>query len=87
MRPIILELLGCISKPIPLTIPAKISRNVASKIGWTDILRVHLDKQDGIYQAVPSQAGGSGILRNIVNADGFVIVPEMSEGLKEGDVV
>ena len=88
IRPIISALMGLQEKGANRYVPATISRNVGSKIGRMDFLRVKLEKRiDGNYSAVPIQIGGSGILKNIVDADGFIIIPELSEGLKEGDKV
>ncbi len=88
IRPIIRSLLGLSDHNSEKTVPAKISRNVSSKLGRMDFLRVKLVKYNiENYIAEPIQIGGSGILKNIIQADGFVIIPESSEGLKEGDLV
>lgn len=88
IKPIISALMGEKSKKLILTISAKISRNVASKIGRMDFLRIKLEKSsDGSYIAIPIQIGGSGKLKNIIEADGIIQIAEMSEGLKEGDQV
>lgn len=88
IKPIVNRLLGLPATQSLVSIPAIISRNVGSKVGRMDFLRVKLNKTEkDNYIAVPIQIGGSGILRNIVEADGFVEIPELSEGLKEGDQV
>lgn len=88
IKPIIENLLGIDSKENKYTIKAIISRNVASKLGRRDFLRVIITKnENGMNAAEPIQIGGSGILKNIVEADGFVQILENSEGLKEGDEV
>ena len=88
IKPIVNRLLGVPTTQSQVGITATISRNVGSKVGRRDFLRVKLTKtEDNNYIAIPIQIGGSGILRNIVEADGFVEIPELSEGLKEGDQV
>lgn len=88
IRPIIQALMGLKQKETNRYVSATISRNVGSKIGRMDFLRIKLERKDnGQYVAIPIQIGGSGILKNIVDADGFIIIPELSEGLKEGDKV
>ncbi|MHA2113376.1 MAG: molybdopterin molybdotransferase MoeA, partial [Candidatus Hodarchaeales archaeon] len=87
IRPIILSLLG-MENYTPLKIKAKISRNVGSKLGRLDFLRVKIKQEkSGEYFALPIQIGGSGILRSIVYGDGLIIISESSEGLKDGDIV
>jgi molybdenum cofactor synthesis domain-containing protein len=88
IKPILLSLMG-VDDPNPLrTIEAKISRNVGSKLGRLDYLRVNIVRsKNGGYDAVPIQIGGSGVLQNIVKANGFIPIPESSEGLKKGDNV
>ena len=88
IKPIIYKLLGIPATHSQYSITAIISRNVGSKVGRLYFLRVKLTKNnENSYIAVPIQIGGSGILRNIVEADGFIEIPESSEGLKEGDQV
>ncbi|MFW9928971.1 MAG: gephyrin-like molybdotransferase Glp [Candidatus Thorarchaeota archaeon] len=86
--PIIRSLMGMKNPFSSTTVRAVLSRNVGSKLGRIDYLRVKLSMlENGEYQAIPIQIGGSGILKNIVEAHGFIPVPESSEGLKEGDIV
>ena len=87
IRPILLSLLG-MKNYSPLNIKAKISRNVGSKLGRLDFLRVKIKKEEsGDYYALPIQIGSSGILSSIVYGDGLIMISETSEGLKEGDIV
>ncbi|MHA2105859.1 MAG: molybdopterin molybdotransferase MoeA [Candidatus Hodarchaeales archaeon] len=88
IKPIIRSLMGMKNPFSSITVQAVLSRNVGSKLGRLDYLRVKLKKlSSGKYQAIPIQIGGSGILKNIVDASGFIPIPESSEGLKEGDIV
>ena len=88
IKPIIQSLTKLNKEKLNLTVPAIIARNVGSKVGRLDFLRVKLERDnDKNFIAVPIQIGGSGILKNIVDADGFIEIPESSEGLKEGDRV
>ncbi|MHA2294331.1 MAG: hypothetical protein ACXACK_19390, partial [Candidatus Hodarchaeales archaeon] len=87
IRPVLLSLLGR-KNYIPLIIQATISRNVGSKLGRLDFLRVNIKKKEqGGFSALPIQIGGSGILSSIVHSDGVIMIPESSEGLKKGDCV
>lgn len=66
---------------------AMLSRNIASRQGRTDFVRVRLENRDkGLPQAVPV-TGKSGLLRTLLQADGLVEIPENSEGLKAGQEV
>ncbi|MHA2225272.1 MAG: molybdopterin molybdotransferase MoeA [Candidatus Hodarchaeales archaeon] len=88
VRPVIFALMGLNPKIKPLTVQARISRNVGSKLGRLDFLRVRLKRSSvGEFLAEPIQIGGSGLLRSIVNGNAVIPIPESSEGLKEGDIV
>lgn len=88
VRPVILSLLGIDPNYTPITLEARITRNVGSKLGRLDFLRVMLKKTDkGEMLAKPMEIGGSGLLRSIVHGNGIVRISETSEGLKEGDLV
>jgi molybdopterin molybdotransferase len=87
-RPVIFGLLGIDPKYTPITLEARITRNVGSKLGRLDFLRVMLKKTDkGEILAKPMEIGGSGLLRSMVHGNGICMISETSEGLKKGDTV
>ncbi|MHA2294532.1 MAG: molybdopterin molybdotransferase MoeA [Candidatus Hodarchaeales archaeon] len=88
VHPVIQSLLGMKNASSILTVPVKITRNVGSKLGRLDFLRVKLEKSNsGEILAIPIQIGGSGIMNSMVKSNGIVAISESSEGLKEGDIV
>ncbi|MEW5783746.1 MAG: gephyrin-like molybdotransferase Glp [Bacillota bacterium] len=64
---------------------AVLTRNVPSRTGRTDYVRVKLE-EGGALRAVPV-FGRSGMLRTLAEADGWIIVPAGAEGLLAGDTV
>ena len=64
-------------------ISARLSRKIASKVGYLSIVRVALVDDD----VVPIMSAGAGILSSVARADGFVIVPEEREGIEAGETV
>ena len=60
-----------------------LGRKVSSVIGRTDYCRVKYKDR----KVTPLGVGGAGILSSTTRADGFVIIPEMSEGLPAGSEV
>jgi molybdopterin molybdotransferase len=68
------------------TFQALLSRNVPSKEGRVDFVRVRLRLKEGSLSAVPIPAK-SGMISSMVRADGFVVIDEHCEGLYKGDVV
>ena len=66
-------------------IKATLKRKVTSEIGRRDFVRVKLEKSDSGLFADPLSSSGSGIISSMVNADGFVIVPESMEGIEKGE--
>jgi len=68
------------------TLEAFLSRNVPSKEGREDFVRVRVQKTDGNISAVPVP-GKSGMISAMVRADGYIRISEDCEGLYRGDPV
>lgn len=68
------------------TIEAVLSRNVPSREGRMDFVRVRLEKQAGELAAVPV-FGKSGMVSAMVRADGHITIDPDCEGLYRGDIV
>lgn len=69
-----------------ITIPARLSRNIASAQGRTDFIRVSLKTDDQGLVAEPV-LGKSGLIRTMVLADGLLKINENLEGLERGSIV
>lgn len=67
-------------------VQAILTRNLPSRSGRTDYVRVKLEQDSGKILAVPV-FGRSGMLRTFTEAGGFLIIPEKKEGLLEGETV
>ncbi len=67
-------------------VKAILSRNIPSRSGRTDYIRVKLKKTTDGMEAVPV-FGRSGMLRTLSEADGLLIIPSASEGLSSGEKV
>lgn len=67
-------------------VSARLGRNVASKPGREDYVRVRLETVAGVQVAQPMPAK-SGAIFNLVQADGLVCVPANAEGLEQGAAV
>ena len=70
------------SLPYPV-INAVLDRKIVSAIGFTDLVRVRM----AVGRATPLGSADSGGLVSAVRADGFVIVPQASEGHAPGSAV
>ena len=68
-------------------VQAKLMRKISSTLGRADVVRVRVRYVAGRLLAEPIRVTGSSILSSMTRADGFVIVPENSEGFKEGSTV
>jgi molybdopterin molybdotransferase len=66
-----------------LLLPAKLSRNVASRQGRIDFIRVQLRIEEGRLWADPV-LGKSGLISTMVNADGLIEIDINTEGLDKG---
>jgi len=69
-----------------LRLPATLSRNVASRQGRIDFIRVQLRLEKGRLWADPV-LGKSGLISTMVNANGLVEIDINTEGLDKGTVV
>jgi molybdopterin molybdotransferase len=65
---------------------ARLSRNVASRQGRIDFIRVQLRLEKGRLWADPV-LGKSGLISTMVNADGLVEIDINTEGMDKGDTV
>jgi molybdopterin molybdotransferase len=70
------------------TVEARLSRKIASEPGVRTFARVSLEEREGGERvATPTRASGSGVLSSVALADGWVVVPEGTEGYDEGATV
>jgi molybdopterin molybdotransferase len=68
------------------TVKATLGRNIASRSGRTEYVRIKLEDTPGGLKAVPI-FGRSGMLRTFAEADGLLVIPAAMEGLNAGEVV
>ena len=68
-------------------IRGQLKRKIASELGRRDYVRVRLDFIGEQPRVEPIRTSGSGIISSLVRADGFVVVPENTEGLEQGTIV
>jgi molybdopterin molybdotransferase len=69
------------------TVGAELSRNIASKQGREDYIRVKLTRGEGGMPKAEPIMGKSGLLKTVVAADGLARVPADLEGIAAGGVV
>jgi molybdopterin molybdotransferase len=67
-------------------VTARLSRNLASRYGREDYVRVRLEKDGEKIMAVPVP-GKSGLLKTLLEAHGLIRIPENCEGLLKDDQV
>ena len=66
---------------------ATLTRKVPSEPGTRTFARVTVERAEDGLEATPTRASGSGVLSSVALADGWVVVPERTEGYAEGDAV
>lgn len=66
---------------------AVLARNVPSKPGREDYIRIRLEEREGELPLAHPVLGKSGLLRTMVLSDGLTSIPAESEGIYEGDEV
>jgi molybdopterin molybdotransferase len=86
-RPMISALLG-FDRPEPRSIlRAKMTRRITTTLGRKNLVRVRVTQSNGEFLAEPVSARGSGLISTVTRSNGYVVTPENSEGLEEGDLV
>ncbi len=87
VRPLIQKLLKTHIKVPYRNIKVRLKRKISSELGRRDFVRMKVTEQKDGYSAEPLRSSGSGIVSSLVRAQGFVIVPENTEGVEQDDVV
>ncbi len=85
-RPTIQRLLG-IKEESRARLMAKLTRRVAGVLGRRVFLRVKAIEKNGCFLAEPIRIKGSGIITTMTKANGYVVIPEDREGLRENEPV
>lgn len=86
LRPLVKHVGHLPQTALPTT-EARLARKIRSEPGVKTFARVQLVEDGDGYEARPTGASGSGILSSVALADGWVTVPEESEGIAEGEPV
>ncbi|MDP6459315.1 MAG: molybdopterin-binding protein, partial [Candidatus Hydrothermarchaeota archaeon] len=87
VRPILEKMQGLETSRMYPKIRGQLKRKIASELGRRDYVRVRLDFTGEQPMVEPIRTSGSGIISSLVRADGFVVVPENTEGLEQGTIV
>ena len=73
--------------PFKATVPAVLTRNIASRQGREDYVRARLATgQSGGIEATPV-LGKSGLLKTMLQANGYLRIPAHAEGMQKGQTV
>jgi molybdopterin molybdotransferase len=86
LRPAIGWLGGREPDPLP-TVTARLGEKIHSEPGLRTFARVSLAERDGERVATAVRASGAGVLSSVALSEGWVEVPEESEGLDGGTAV
>lgn len=86
VRPLVQKLQGVKNEP-RMRLKAKLARRVAGVLGRRVFLRVKVVEEDGEFLAQPIRVRGSGIITTMTKANGYVVIPEDREGLRESELV
>lgn len=87
VRPALQKMQGTEIRSSYPQVQASLKRKIASELGRMDFVRVRLERKGKEYLAEPIRTTGSGIISSLVRADGFVVVPENTEGIENGEKV
>jgi len=85
LRPLVAKFLGR-AADVPDTVRAVVPRKVPSRLGLEEFLRVTLGQVADRIVATPL-GRGAGVISTMVKADGFLRIPQLSEGINAGEEV
>ncbi|MCX8032352.1 MAG: molybdopterin molybdotransferase MoeA [Thermoleophilia bacterium] len=86
VRPALLRLMGHRRNLRPLY-KAVVAEDIANTDNRVFVVRVRAWREDGVWHVSSTGAQGSGILRSMVGANGFIFVPPGAGGVRAGDEV
>ena len=86
-KPLLSRLQGLAQDETRPTVEARMSRKATGALGRRTYLRVLVSRKEKGFVAEPISARGSGILSTMTKANGYVVIPENREGLREGEIV
>ncbi len=86
-KPLLSRLQGLAQDEARPTVEALMSRKAVGALGRRTYLRVFVSRKGKGFVAEPISARGSGILSTMTKANGYVVIPENREGLREGETV
>jgi molybdopterin molybdotransferase len=86
-RPAVCRLLGLNKTEQRLALKAVLARKVSGVLGRKTYVRVLVKLRMGELIAEPISAKGPSSISTMANSNGYVIIPENREGLKEGETV
>jgi molybdopterin molybdotransferase len=82
-----LKRVGGMSLDDPPSVRARLDGKIRSEPGVRTFARVRLREDGSETVAEPVSASGSGVLSSVALADGWVVVPEQTEGIDAGETV
>jgi molybdopterin molybdotransferase len=86
-RPLFSKMLGMSKEELRPVLKAVMTRKVATALGRKTFVRVRVIERNGQLYAEPVSTRGSGAISTLTRSNGFVVVPENREGVKEGELV
>ena len=86
VRPSILKMMGH-RNLFRRTIQAVLAESIDKKKGIRHFIRARVTLENGQYRAVSTGEQGSGILKSMVQANGFIVLPEEAASVKAGETV
>ena len=87
VAPVITWMAGMDEPPRRPTVRAYMARRVAGTLGRRTYVRVRLTATSRGLVAEPIRVSGSGVLSSLVEADGYVVIPEDQDVVEEGEEV
>ncbi len=86
VKPVIYRVLG-LEEPAKPMVKAVLKVKLPNVVGYRSYIRVKVWEENGKLVAEPYMLKGSGILSSLVKSNGYIVIPENTEGFMEGEQV
>ncbi len=82
----LLKRLQCLASPKVATVPVTPSRDIPSKLGMEEFIRVNIGKVGDRFIATPLPRS-AGSITTLTRAEGIISIPALSEGVTQGELI
>lgn len=66
---------------------ALLTRRIPNTVGYSSVIRMKIHYENGIFYAEPYMLRGSGVISSLLRTNGYVVIPEDTEGYEKNTLI